>query len=68
MDLPPGSGLRSHKYEGAAVRYRQGWIAQLRWQCLLPFQKLANMLADHLDGILNSCRTKGRFGVVEACP
>ena len=24
------------------------------------------MLADHLDGILNYCRTKVRFGVVEA--
>jgi transposase len=31
-----------------------------------PFQKLAFMLLDHLDGILNYCRTKVRFGVVEA--
>jgi Transposase len=31
-----------------------------------PFQKLAYMLLDHLDGILNYCRTKVRFGVVEA--
>jgi transposase len=28
--------------------------------------KTAQMLADHLDGILNYCRTKVRFGVVEA--
>jgi transposase len=27
---------------------------------------VAQMLADHLDGILNYCRTKARFGVVEA--
>ena len=46
------------------VRYLQSWI--LRWQRLPPFQRLAQMLADHLDGILNYCRTKVRFGVVEA--
>jgi hypothetical protein len=34
---------------------------------IFPFiQRLAQMLADHLDGILNYCRTKVRFGVVEA--
>jgi Transposase len=48
------------------VRYLQRWIDQLRWQRLPPFQRLAQMLADHLDGILNYCRTKVRFGVVEA--
>ena len=48
------------------VRYLQSWIDQLRWQRLPPFQRLARMLADHLDGILNYCRTKVRFGVVEA--
>ena len=30
------------------------------------FRKFAGMLIDHLDGILNYCRTKVRFGVVEA--
>jgi transposase len=39
---------------------------QLRWQRLRPFQKLAEMLLDHLDGILNYCRVPVRFGVVEA--
>ncbi len=39
---------------------------QLRWQRLPSFQKLAAMLIKHLDGILNYCRTKVRFGVVEA--
>ena len=39
---------------------------QLRWQRLPSFQKLAEMLLKHLDGILNYCRTKVRFGVVEA--
>jgi hypothetical protein len=30
------------------------------------FQKLAEMLLDHLDGILNYCRTKVPLGVVGA--
>ena len=33
---------------------------------LPSFRKLAGMLIDHLDGILNYCQTKVRFGVVEA--
>ncbi len=37
-----------------------------RWQRLRPFQKLAWMLLDHLDGILNYCRTKVRLGIAEA--
>ena len=39
---------------------------QLRWQRLPSFQQLAEMLLKHLGGILNYCRTKVRFGVVEA--
>jgi transposase len=48
------------------LRCLQSWIDQLRWQRLAPFQKLAFMLLDHLDGILNYSRTKVPFGVVEA--
>ena len=58
--------LWSYHYEGAMLRYLQSWIDQLRWQRLKPFEDLAWMLLDHLDGILNYCRTKVRFGVVEA--
>jgi transposase len=47
-------------------RYLQQWIDQLRWQRLRPFEKLAMMLLDHLDGILNYCQTKLPLGVVEA--
>jgi transposase len=39
---------------------------QLRWQRLKPFEKLAQMLLDHIEGILNYCRTKVSMGVVEA--
>jgi transposase len=48
------------------VRDLQKWIDQLRWQRLAPFQKLARMLLDHLEGILNYCRTKVPLGVIEA--
>jgi transposase len=58
--------LWTYRYEGAMYRYLQSWLTQLRWQRLPAFQKLAAMLVDHLDGILNHCRTPVRFGVVEA--
>lgn len=58
--------LWSYRYEGAMLNYLQRWIDQLRWQRLEPFQKLAAMLLDHLEGILNYCRTKVPLGVVEA--
>jgi transposase len=58
--------LWAYHYEGAMLNYLQRWIDQLRWQRLAPFQKLAIMLLDHLDGILNYCRTKVPLGVAEA--
>ena len=58
--------LWNYVYAGAMLRYLQSWMLQLRWQRLPAFEKLANMLVDHLDGILNYCRVKVRFGVVEA--
>lgn len=58
--------LWQYTYEGAMLRYLQSWVDQLRWQRLEPFRKLAFMLLDHLEGILNYCRTKVPMGVVEA--
>jgi len=58
--------LWNYRYEGAVLRYLQSWIDQLRWQRLKPFEKLAGLLLDHLEGILNYCRTKVPLGVVEA--
>ncbi|MGA2115708.1 MAG: transposase [Bryobacteraceae bacterium] len=59
-------GLWDYRYEGAMLNYLRKWIDQLRWQRLPSFQKLADMLLKHLAGLLNYCRTKVRFGVVEA--
>src|SRR5207245_7084495 len=36
--------LWTYRYEGAMLRYLQSWTDQLRWQRLVPFQKLAYML------------------------
>jgi len=58
--------LWDYRYEGAMVNYLRKWMDQLRWQRLPPFQKLAATLIKHINGILNYCRTKVRFGVVEA--
>ena len=58
--------LWSYTYEGAMLRYLKSWIDQLRWQRLKPMEKLAQMLLDHLEGILNYCRIKVPLGVVEA--
>jgi transposase len=58
--------LWDYHYEGAMLNYLERWISQLRWQRLKPFEELADMLLRHVEGILNYCRTKVRFGVVEA--
>jgi transposase len=58
--------LWNYIYPGSMLKYFQSWMSQLRWQRLEPFEKLANMLVKHLEGILNYCRVKVRFGVVEA--
>lgn len=58
--------LWTYRYEGAMLRYLKSWIDQLRWQRLKPMEKLARMLLDHLEGILNYCRIKVPLGVVEA--
>ncbi len=54
------AGLRS------MLRCSKNWIAQLRWQRLDPIEKLARMLLNYLEGILNYCRARVPLGVVEA--
>jgi len=56
----------TYTYEGAMLRYLKSWTMQLRWQRLPALEKFAHLLIDHVDGILNYCRVKVRFGVVEA--
>jgi transposase len=58
--------LWKYRYRGAMLNYLNKWMDQLKWQRLRPFEKLANMLLKHIDGIANYCETKVRLGVVEA--
>jgi len=58
--------LWNYRYAGAMLNYLKKWMDQLKWQRLRAFEKLAETLLKHLEGILNYCRTKVRFGVVEA--
>src|SRR5215470_17084177 len=58
--------LWTYRYEGAARRYLHQWVAQLRWQRLKPFEKFAQTLLKHEQGLLNYCRAPVRLGVVEA--
>ena len=58
--------LWSYRNPGAMFNYLDQWIDQLKWQRLKPFEKLAETLLKHVEGIANYCRTKVRFGVVEA--
>jgi transposase len=59
-------GLWEYAYPGAMFNYLDKWMGQLKWQRLEPFEKLASTLLKHVEGIANYCRTKVRFGVVEA--
>jgi transposase len=59
-------GLWDYRYPGAMLNYLGRWMEQLKWQRLEPFEKLAEMLLKHVEGIVNYCHTKVRFGVVEA--
>ena len=58
--------LWEYRYRGAMLNYLNKWMEQLKWQRLVPFEKLAEMLLKHVEGIANYCETKVRFGVVEA--
>jgi transposase len=58
--------LGDYQYRGAMFNYLEKWMGQLKWQRLEPFEKLAGTLLKHAEGIANYCRTKVRFGVVEA--
>jgi transposase len=58
--------LWNYRYRGAMLNYLNKWMDQLKWQRLAPFEKLAEMLLKHVDGLANYCETKVRFGVVEA--
>src|SRR6266568_5054287 len=58
--------LWDYTYEGAAWRFLTAWMRALRWQRLPAFDKVAQLLSRHLEGILAYCHVKIPFGKVEA--
>jgi transposase len=58
--------LWDYQYPAAMFNYLDKWIDQLKWQRLKPFEKFAETLIKHAQGIANYCLTQVRFGVVEA--
>jgi len=59
--------LWSYKSRTWAIKFFQGWVAQLKWSRLKPYKRFARMIERHLDGILACCDKQVSLGYIEAC-
>ena len=59
--------LWSHNREGWARKFFDNWRASLKWQRLEPFEKFAEMIERHWDGIAAYCKPENKvaLGFVE---
>lgn len=59
--------LWSYEREGWARRFFENWRASLKWQRLKPYQKFAQMIERHWDGIAAYCKPENKvaLGFVE---
>jgi transposase len=59
--------LWSYQREGWARRFFENWRASLKWQRLKPYEKFAEMIDRHWDGIAAYCRPENKvsLGFVE---
>jgi transposase len=59
--------LWDYEREGWARRFFENWRASLRWQRLKPYEKFAEMIGRHWDGIAAYCRPENKvsLGFVE---
>ena len=59
--------LWSYQREGWARRFFENWRASLKWQRLKPYEKFAEMIDRHWDGIAAHCRPENKvsLGFVE---
>ena len=59
--------LWSYEREGWARRFFENWRAGLKWQRLKPYEKFAEMIDRHWDGIAAYCRPENKvsLGFVE---
>jgi transposase len=59
--------LWSYRREGWARRFFENWRASLKWQRLKPYEKFAEMIDRHWDGIAAYCKPENKvsLGFVE---
>jgi transposase len=59
--------LGSYEREGWARRFFENWRASLKWQRLKPYEKFAEMIDRHWDGIAAYCKPENKvsLGFVE---
>ncbi|HME20788.1 MAG TPA: transposase, partial [Acetobacteraceae bacterium] len=59
--------LRDYRREGWARRFFDNWRASLKWQRLEPYERFADMIDRHWDGIAANCRPENKvsLGFVE---
>ena len=59
--------LWSYEREGWARRFLENWRASLKWQRLKPYEKFAEMIDRHWDGIAAYCKPQNKvaLGFVE---
>ena len=59
--------LWSYEREGWARRFFENWRASLKWQRLKPYEKFAQMIDRHWDGIAAYCKPENKvsLGFVE---
>lgn len=58
--------LWDYTYKGCALRFWQGWKAQLKWTRMKPYRNFVKMVERHWDGILAFCDKKVALGYVES--
>jgi transposase len=58
--------LWSYSSKTWATKFFRHWVEQLKWSRLKPYYKFAEMIENHLDGMLNHCDKKVSLGFVES--
>ncbi len=53
--------LWSYEREGWARRFFENWRASLKWQRLKPYEKFAEMIDRHWDGIAAYCKPENKY-------
>ena len=61
------SSVRFSLHEGWARRFFENWRASLKWQRLKPYEKFADMIDRHWDGLAAYCKPENKvsLGFVE---